>query len=1062
MKKLITTLIATLIASMSITALGCSGGTVTPPANSNSSSIEQSVNSSSEQNNQSGSSSQSGIVGPNQGATSSEPTPSNYLVTFKNGNEVLQSNSLQVGTQIVYEGATPTKQATEEFTYSFDGWATSEGGEVVELGLVQGEVTYYAVFTETKVQYEITFDVEGVKTTVNVNYGEVPVYEGIPTKEATAEYTYSFIGWDVGGFVFTELPEVTQAQTYVAKFKETKNSYSIKFIANGTEVQSNTLEYGATIEYAGETPTKETTAEHTYSFAGWATSEGGEVIELGSVQGEATYYAVFTEVDREYSVFWNVEGTETPSSVVYGNAPTYAGTPEKASTDVYSYTFVGWSKTQGGEVVDLLSETITGETTYYAVFSETQIRFTITWNIDGKTSTSYGYKDKAPSYTGETPTKSAVGKIYTFAGWSTSSNGEVVNLNEQVITKDETYYAVFTEETQTFSVTWYVDGKATVETYEYGASLSYPNGEPTKENNGDIYYLFDGWSQTSGGAKVDISSIKVYDNHTFYAVFKEVAQTFTITINYVYKDGSQAHASKTLTREKGTVYGETDTLSPTITGYAPDRYWFAGILTEDTTYTVTYSEVTVWDGASVATSFESGTGTKADPYIIKTGAQLKYLSSLGEAATTAKGDLYGTGIYYKLGASIDLSAAAWTPICARDSLTSYDWTYFDGNFDGDGHTIIIKIDTTNMGYGLFQGLGSSSVVTNLTITGSAKAAHRVGALAYITLAGSQITDCYNYADVTSTGTAGYTGGFLGSSASVMLNCYNYGDIVGSTFNGGIAGNTGGANISNCYNYGAITGSASGTGGISGQAASTSTIQLSVNYGKVSGTTNVGGVTGYVGAGSKVLGSTNFADVTSTGADCGGIVGENQGHVTSVTVDSKTYYNYNYGKITGGANNVGGITGYNLKATALTSYSYNYGEVYGIGSYVGGIVGENSAGSVSYSENRGNVSGDVSYVAGVIGRNNGGALASHLTNYGIVKANNYQSKTGTGIGGVIGSNQNSSPADNLTNHGDVYGYTQVGGISGYQGAGSTITTCSNSGKIYGYGTVGQTVGTIMET
>ena len=37
--------------------------------------------------------------------------------------------------------------------------------------------------------------------------------------------------------------------------------------------------------------------------------------------------------------------------------------------------------------------------------------------------------------------------------------------------------------------------------------------------------------------------------------------------------------------------------------------------------------VDVWDGTTVATAYESGSGTENDPYQIATGAQLAYLAS---------------------------------------------------------------------------------------------------------------------------------------------------------------------------------------------------------------------------------------------------------------------------------------------------------------------------------------------------------------------------------------------------------------------------------------------------
>ena len=64
-----------------------------------------------------------------------------YTVTWKNGDTVLQSGKVAYGTKPAYTGATPTKTATAQYTYSFKGWSP----EITE---VTGNVTYTAVFDE--------------------------------------------------------------------------------------------------------------------------------------------------------------------------------------------------------------------------------------------------------------------------------------------------------------------------------------------------------------------------------------------------------------------------------------------------------------------------------------------------------------------------------------------------------------------------------------------------------------------------------------------------------------------------------------------------------------------------------------------------------------------------------------------------------------------------------------------------------------------------------------------------------------------------------------------------
>ena len=404
--------------------------------------------------------------------------------------------------------------------------------------------------------------------------------------------------------------------------------------------------------------------------------------------------------------------------------------------------------------------------------------------------------------------------------------------------------------------------------------------------------------------------------------------------------------------------------APEIAGrVASHDYVKFGFHDETATYefTINYSEIDVWDG-SVATEFAGGTGTADDPYIIKTGAQLAYLAKLAMDGTAAKDSVYGTGIYYKLAASLDLSGHQWTPIAMYDK--GYSWTYFDGNFDGAGHKIIFKIETTSYGYGLFAGLGAKSVVKNLTLYGSVKTAHRAGALAYITQSGAYIENVTNYASVTCTATGGYVGGLVGSLSgadSVMNNCVNYGtvysagkqvggitgttpatvtnsvnfgDVTGTAGTaGGIIGTTTTANITGCANYGAIDGAGT-TGGIVGNITTNTTVSLCVNYGTITASSwNVGGIGGYMGAGSSILGCVNRGSVIlSDKSNVGGIIGNNLGAVGDyVAEDGTVYHTVNYGTVTG-PKNVGGIAGYAYDSekavTGTMTNAVNYGTVKG--------------------------------------------------------------------------------------------------------------------------------------
>ena len=108
------------------------------------------------------------------------------------------------------------------------------------------------------------------------------------------------------------------------------------------------------------TPTKASTAQYTYSFAGWATSPGGPVVSgvLNNIQSDKQLYAVFNSTLRTYTVYFYNESTllQTVNNVPYGGTANYTGSePTKEG-----YEFSGWSPS---------NTNITGQTSCYAQFS---------------------------------------------------------------------------------------------------------------------------------------------------------------------------------------------------------------------------------------------------------------------------------------------------------------------------------------------------------------------------------------------------------------------------------------------------------------------------------------------------------------------------------------------------------------------------------------------------------------------------------------------------------------------------------------------------------------------
>ena len=168
---------------------------------------------------------------------------------------------------------------------------------------VVGDATYTATFDEKTVQYNVTFvDEDGttvLKEAKAYDYGTKAAdidKPADPTKTSTAEYTYTFAGWT------PEIANVTGNATYNAKYTNTKNKYTVTWTdGDGNTLKTEEVEYGTTPSYSGDTPTKASTVEHTYTFAGWTP-------EIVDVVGDATYTATFDENVRQYKLTFDGNG----------------------------------------------------------------------------------------------------------------------------------------------------------------------------------------------------------------------------------------------------------------------------------------------------------------------------------------------------------------------------------------------------------------------------------------------------------------------------------------------------------------------------------------------------------------------------------------------------------------------------------------------------------------------------------------------------------------------------------------------------------------------------------
>ena len=218
-----------------------------------------------------------------------------------------------------YSGATPTREATTELTYSFAGWTP-------EIVVATKDATYTATYNSSPRLYTITWlqDDGSLIDTTTVAYGKIPTHAN-PTKAETVGFTYTFTNWT------PTITAVTGNATYRATYSSTRKSYTITWLnEDGSLIDKTTVEYGKTPTHAN--PTKAATVEYSYTFAGWSP-------RVVAVTGDATYTATFSSTINTYNITANAVNGSVNGVGTYP----YGTQVELTAVPNYGYHFTQWS-----------------------------------------------------------------------------------------------------------------------------------------------------------------------------------------------------------------------------------------------------------------------------------------------------------------------------------------------------------------------------------------------------------------------------------------------------------------------------------------------------------------------------------------------------------------------------------------------------------------------------------------------------------------------------------------------------------------------------------------------
>lgn len=258
-----------------------------------------------------------------------------------------------------------------------------------------------------------------------------------------------------------------------------------------------------------------------------------------------------------------------------------------------------------------------------------------------------------------------------------------------------------------------------------------------------------------------------------------------------------------------------------------------------------------------------------------------------------------SGCFFVLENDVDLSGVAnWTPVGRSAKYV------FEGVFDGKSH--VVKELNSTVG-GLFGYVGNSCIIRNVGVASGVINAPR----------------------------SSFVGGIaMWSNGADIINCFNGADIFCGGYSGGIVGTVrdgGDSTVKNCCNTGNITTESGAVGGIIGHLDTTRsgyvtvnvTIENCYNTGNIKAQDSVGGIVGRAQDGHRILNCYNSGLITSSDDNsAGGIAGA----VTSGNVIENCYYDKNSAAV-GVASGNDTVTGKTAEEMASKEFATLLGEAF---------------------------------------------------------------------------------------------------------------------------------------
>ena len=446
--------------------------------------------------------------------------------------------------------ADPAKAATAKFTYTFKGWYVGDKKWNFDVDTVTEKTELVAKYDETVNSYTVKVG----ETEQTLDYGVKIANPGTPEKEATAKYTYEFVGWmtEEGKKWDFENDTVTGNVVLTASFNALLRSYEFTVPAYTVLEGGEYKEVPAsTVSYAyGEkavrpaTPVKKTTGEKKYYFDKFVI-KGTEIewnFAKDTIEGAVELEILFKESTNKHLVsFDNIRFEE----YAYGEKINRPEDPVKDPDLLNEYMFEGWEC--DGKAWDFDNDVVTGNMTLTSVFGATDRTYEIKFMSNGeevdKQEVKIGRKIEKPV---GTPVKdSTKTKTYTFIGWFNGT--EEWNFDNE-LAGPVTLTAHFAENARKYVVTLDNNGEITTAEYNYGDKIAKP-ADPAGYIDETLGKKaeFVGWADADGAIWDFVLGTVTADGMKLTAKYELKDIYYTVT--YIDSNGAVIYAQPAKTAE---------------------------------------------------------------------------------------------------------------------------------------------------------------------------------------------------------------------------------------------------------------------------------------------------------------------------------------------------------------------------------------------------------------------------------------------------------------------------------------------------------------------------------